>query len=40
MLMTDPLNPQPLIMPEDKELRETGFLDRAKVLKWGISSGE
>jgi len=28
----DPLNPPPLIMPGDKELREAGYFDRAKVL--------
>ena len=32
MLKMDPLNPPPLIMPEDKELREAGYFDRAKVL--------
>ena len=32
MLRMDPLNPPPLIMPEDKELREAGYFDRAKVL--------
>ena len=32
MLRSDPLNPPPLIMPEDKELREAGYFDRAKVL--------
>jgi len=32
MLRADPLNPPPLIMPEDKELKEAGYFDRAKVL--------
>ena len=32
MLKMDPLNPPPLIMPEDKELREAGYFDRAKIL--------
>jgi len=32
MLRIDPLNPPPLIMPEDKELREAGYFDRAKIL--------
>ena len=32
LLKTDPLNPPPLIMPEDKELKEAGYFDRAKVL--------
>ena len=32
MLRSDPLNPPPLIMPEDKELREAGYFDRAKIL--------
>ena len=32
MLKIDPLNPPSTIMPEDKELREAGYFDRAKVL--------
>lgn len=32
LLKTEPLNPPPLIMPENKELREAGYFDRAKVL--------
>ena len=32
MLRINPLNPPPLITPEDEELREAGYFDRAKVL--------
>jgi len=31
MLRSDPLTPPPLIMPKDKELREAGYFNRAKV---------